>query len=350
MVLIPGLLKSGSVADAPLFSRLISLAERIPSVAGAAGSENSQLPVFSNVDSRHCGLESLVMHSVFKHTHDSCAARFTYQQDFPDATENPVVLRADPAYQQIDMNNATLSDPALLDLNIEQAQALVSTLNDFFKEDGLRFEQTDPQRWYCHFDVYPDVQTLTPGVAVDRDVSDCRPTGADAVTWRKHLAEIEMLLFEHPVNSHRESLGQLPVNTLWLWGEGRCDESPVPNIDLAGDNFYSRSVAEYVGLEYLSIDQLNADHALVCTIDALEKNSVAGEASFNAALNALESSLGAHLWQNLKPDAYPIILIWCGGSGAFLVNSSVRKKFWLKAWRKPYALSAHLQNTQPAMP
>ena len=35
------------------------------------------------------------------------------------------------------------------------------------------------------------------------------------------LNELQMLLHDHPVNQAREARGELPVNSLWLWGGGR---------------------------------------------------------------------------------------------------------------------------------
>ena len=47
------------------------------------------------------------------------------------------------------------------------------------------------------------------------------PQGDDAPHFRSLLNELQMLLFEHPVNQAREARGELPVNSLWLWGGGQ---------------------------------------------------------------------------------------------------------------------------------
>jgi hypothetical protein len=39
--------------------------------------------------------------------------------------------------------------------------------------------------------------------------------------FRSQLNELQMLLHEHPVNQTREARGELPVNSLWLWGGGQ---------------------------------------------------------------------------------------------------------------------------------
>ena len=50
------------------------------------------------------------------------------------------------------------------------------------------------------------------------DPSAGLPSGAGAGTLRGLGAEMEMWLYEHPLNLERRGRGELPVTTLWLWG------------------------------------------------------------------------------------------------------------------------------------
>jgi hypothetical protein len=50
------------------------------------------------------------------------------------------------------------------------------------------------------------------------DPSAGLPRGAGAAALRGLGAEMEMWLYEHPLNLERHSRGELPVTTLWLWG------------------------------------------------------------------------------------------------------------------------------------
>ena len=67
-------------------------------------------------------------------------------------------------------------------------------------------------------------------VAEDRHVIDEQkpdkflPTGKDTGTHRNLVSEIEMALHEHEVNLAREAEGELPINSLWLWGGGTAPE------------------------------------------------------------------------------------------------------------------------------
>ena len=68
--------------------------------------------------------------------------------------------------------------------------------------------------------VTPAATTTEPARIVGGNVADALPQGAGAPTLRRLGAEIEMWLYEHPVNVARVSRGELPVSTLWMWGGG----------------------------------------------------------------------------------------------------------------------------------
>jgi hypothetical protein len=46
------------------------------------------------------------------------------------------------------------------------------------------------------------------------------PSGMDAGSYRNLRSEVEMALHDHETNLRREARGELPVNSLWLWGGG----------------------------------------------------------------------------------------------------------------------------------
>jgi hypothetical protein len=57
------------------------------------------------------------------------------------------------------------------------------------------------------------------------DPSAGLPSGPGAATLRGLGAEMEMWLYEHPLNLERCGRGELPVTTLWLWG---AQQNPGP--------------------------------------------------------------------------------------------------------------------------
>jgi len=331
VVLVPGLLAlpvaTIPAADTPNLSRMLSASEQLDC-----------LPVDD--------FESLLIASVIADQRKTCAASLAYAFEFGDGSDN--VLFVDPAYQQIDMNNATLAAPGVLSLEADEAEALLLTLNQHFAADGLRFEQKNPQRWYCHFDNVLDIHTTPVSAAIDRDVAECRPTGKDSRAWRSKLAEIEMLLFEHAVNSERQMRGLLPVNTLWLWGEGNCVAQASPVVDIVSDNLYAESLASHLGLTHYSVQQLqNADNITRPVIYALQQFEAVTDDIYTESVKKLDSSLGDILWSQYQSGRLPEILIWCGRDQLFHVPATTGRvrgiTRWVKSLHKPKPLSAYVQ-------
>ncbi len=345
VLLVPGLLEGPGLHLVAVhrLRQLLSLASR-PEISAR---ENSDATDFN---SQMIGLENLAMASLQPTAANNCAAYLTYQAEFP-LQLNTNVLRADPAYQQIDMNNATLADPSLVQLSAEESNGFIETLNEHFAQDGISFEFAQPNRWYCHFKELPMVNTVSFTAAVGHDVTACRPVGVDTRRWRSKLAEIEMLLFEHPVNEARQARGELPVNTLWLWGEGDCENSlTVPELNIVSDDFYTQSLASHCKLAHQSLTDLEntkgnsalANKALLLVVNKFAANAATGDTqAFEKELLWVEEFIAKMLWSNLKKTSgWPVIVIWCGGTQFFKVDASVKNKFWRKAWRKPSPLSA----------
>ncbi len=341
LVLVPGLLSGAREANTKVSAaicRLLGFAEQI-------GFPDNEEP----------SVESLVAGCLLPAAGASCAAHLTYLKDFPVTANRDKkavnVLRADPAFQQIDMNNATLGNPLELDLTQDECDQLQQTLNNHFADDGLHFESKDPQRWYCHFKNMPQVTCTPISAAIGRDVARCRPDGADARQWRSKLAEIEMLLFEHPVNTARQQNNKLPVNTLWLWGEGSPDSTAgVEKFSVYSDNFYTQSVCEFSGVECRELpissdtSSLTGRPALIVIDKFTHAKSSADD--HDNSLQWFDEAICNQLWNRLKTSDLSEIVIWCGDSRLFRVRASVKRQLLRRLFYKPQPLAAFLPENE----
>jgi hypothetical protein len=85
------------------------------------------------------------------------------------------------------------------------------------------------------------------------------PQGPDALRWHGIFNEIQMLFFEHAVNQAREARGELPINSVWLWGGGREPEKLLrPFARVYGDSPLALALAQTTGM---SVAALQADAA-----------------------------------------------------------------------------------------
>ncbi len=127
-------------------------------------------------------------------------------------------LRADPVHLNLEHHEVVLQ--ANVRLTVGEADALCATLNEHFAADGLRFVAPHQQRWYLALNDLPGISTSPLSLVAGKDIHTYLPQGPDALRWHRILNEIQMLLFQHPVNQAREERGEPPANGLWLWGGG----------------------------------------------------------------------------------------------------------------------------------
>jgi len=105
------------------------------------------------------------------------------------------------------------------DVTDSEAASLLEILQAYYPE--WRFERTRDGMWFVIADESPDLETTPLEQVLGENINDHLPRGADAMRWIKALNEIQMILFDAPVNENREASGQPTLNSLWLWGGGR---------------------------------------------------------------------------------------------------------------------------------
>ena len=160
-------------------------------------------------------------------------------------------LRADPVHLHPHGSTLTLVRSRDTGLSHAESVALCTSLNELFESDSLRFRSfTDaPDDWYVSLEHAPALQT-TPVTAVrGLSIDHWLPVGADARAWQRRMTEAQMVLHDHPVNDAREAAGLLPVNSLWLWGEGRLAVPlPSPFSAVFSDEPSTRGFALHAGV------------------------------------------------------------------------------------------------------
>ena len=138
------------------------------------------------------------------------------------------VLCADPVHLAADRDTVLLVQ-TIDDLSQGDAETLVRMLDRHFAGDGLHFEAVRPGAWFARRRQPAGLVTTPPDVARGRDLMANLPRGADSGIWKRWQNEIEMLLYEHPVNAAREQGGMPAANAVWFWGGGRmADVASVP--------------------------------------------------------------------------------------------------------------------------
>jgi hypothetical protein len=163
------------------------------------------------------------------------------------------------------------------DLAASDTQALLAQLNMHFAADGLAFVAPRPDRWFVRAPRPMTIATSALTRAIGQPLHPLQPQGADAGTWRRWTSEIEMLLYEHPVNVDRERRGMTSVNSVWFSAGGRLpppDRSQVAPRSFAADQEIA-ALAQHAGSAHSplptqlasALAQAPRDRDLVIVID-----------------------------------------------------------------------------------
>jgi hypothetical protein len=248
-------------------------------------------------------------------------------------------LRADPVHLSVMRDRIVLADSSMLDLPQREAEELCA---DIARHFGAAFSPVawHAQRWYLPFAAPPRLATTPLSIAAGRDIDPLLPSGDDALHYRSVLNELQMLLFEHPLNQAREARGELAVNSLWLWGGGLLPARPENALAVYGDDADVRALARFGAADVharpggFSADLLH-ERALI-VLDQLRAGGQVGDAyGWREAIVGLERDWFAPLLAALRRGGRARLLDPVHGQALAVSRADV----W-KVWRRPHMLGA----------
>lgn len=157
-------------------------------------------------------------------------------------------IRSDPVYARAGLGELTLIHSRELAITAKEANTIVASINDHFSNESWRIESPNPYRWYIQCVDAPGIRTTPLSQVTGPVTEEYLPVGEQAAYWRAVLNEIQMLLHSHPVNLQRETDESLPINSVWMWGEGRQSHVDKNRWDmLCSDNHIGRAIARSAG-------------------------------------------------------------------------------------------------------
>ena len=139
--------------------------------------------------------------------------------------------------------------PADLALSQQEADKLLEAMQPWFAEEGLALvpmptDKLGVTQWLVQGDLLNNLRTASLDRVCGRNVESWQPLNSNAATspsaaraapLQRLQSEMQMLLYNHPVNEHRVQQGQLPVNSFWVSGTGILPDS-VPTFPEGDEN------------------------------------------------------------------------------------------------------------------
>jgi|SRR5690606_38229444 len=258
--------------------------------------------------------------------------------------EQAVWLRADPCHLHVNRDKLILTDAHTFELEREEAEALVESLNRHFAEDGMTFYPMQPERWYVRLNDVPSIRTTPLDAARGRDIDPLLPEGEAAKHWRHLLNEVQMLLHDHPVNEAREARGAPAVNTVWFWGAGRHEAlSRRPYNRVRARDPLAAGLAQSSGASILPLPDdaaqwlpnAPADGVELMVLESLVAPAGYGNAyEWRTRLEALEREWFAPLLAALRSGRIGMLTIHALGGGMNFDAETTRQDlryFWRRA-------------------
>jgi hypothetical protein len=275
------------------------------------------------------------------------------QQDWPLAPMTLVAdggvagtaywLRADPVHLRVMRDRIVLADSSAFDLTQPEADALAATIGQHFGAD-LSPIPLHPRRWYLRLDRIPRLTTTALSVAAGRDIDPLQPQGEDAMQFRARMNELQMLLHDHPVNLAREARGDLPVNSLWLWGGGTQPAVPAKRTILYARDATAHALGAFCNAQvhplpnHLEEPMFDAE-SLILLDDLAHAGQCGDPYGWREALRTLEVNWFAPLLATLHTRGRSDLRLADPISGKAL---HLRRADAWKLWRRPRSLISML--------
>jgi hypothetical protein len=175
---------------------------------------------------------------------DVPVAAITRYQDNAGDTSG-IWMRADPVHLSADRDGLILMDSFILNLSQHDALAIAAEANQVLQDYGLTIEVPFEDRWYIQLDDVLDMTTTELSSIVGSEVTAYLPIGEGSGKIHGLLNELQMHLFSSDINQQREARGELPVNSIWLWGSGQLEDISQTDLSVMfTDDIYATCLAQ----------------------------------------------------------------------------------------------------------
>jgi hypothetical protein len=138
--------------------------------------------------------------------------------------DNSPVWLAELVHVSPSRDGAALQPAGELAITPEQSVALFESAQGLFAGTGFTLHTDSTERWRIELPAGFAPPCASPTLVGISSVNDWWPQDIAARPWRRLVNELQMLWFEHPVNQARYLKGQVPINSLWLFGGASRDQ------------------------------------------------------------------------------------------------------------------------------
>jgi len=219
-------------------------------------------------------------------------------------------------------------------MTVEEAESIAASFNAMFAGEGWRLHASEGEL------ILNSHAPLPAGLASLSEVSggyldDYLPAGDEARPWRRMLNELQMMLFEHPVNEAREQHGQPPVNGLWFWGCGSAIDSLPRLIDrVSGEPVVLRGMASLMGAQHVpavarasQLGELDG-RMVVHWPDAADALAAGDATDWLTAIGRFEDGWARELVSGLNNGSWGVVRLHVAPGWRWTIRKTDLKRVW----------------------
>ena len=237
-----------------------------------------------------------------------------------------------------------LEERGLLKLPVRERAALATDFAAVFSDSGIQLVPLESGGFLVNGVGLPgsDAHSIEPARCVGVPMDGTVPIDRALQRLR---AEIEIWLFEHPVNRERSSRGELSVTGLWTWGGGRLDPLRAPHAahSVSAENrayardpyvngLWGSSGARLVSAPPARLQELTeeGDERLIVVIELADYLVAADAATPGDALGELDARWLCPALRGIGTGAWRRLMLVANDRCITLARYDALKK-----WRKP---------------
>ena len=239
-------------------------------------------------------------------------------------------------------NLVTFSDNKMADhsaghISTKEAALLIEELQKAFSDLPVKLYTGVSYRHLCVISGQDfDVRTQPPHDMIGEKISKNLPKGKGAAMLEEMIARSQQLFDNHEINRTRRDLGENPVSSIWLWGEGKKAmlESFKKRFGLKGATITAvdlvRGISKLIGFDVIDVEgatgyvDTNYEGKANAAIEALNDHDIvfvhvegpdeaghAGQAEIKKiALERIDKYIVGPLHEHLKTyDQYRILVM-----------------------------------------
>ena len=128
-------------------------------------------------------------------------------------------LYVEPTHLRVDRDRLLISEPELLQLNDMETEQLLTIINNHFDSE-LSIHKYQDNLWLmgCNIDV-SEIKSYPIIDIIGENIDEFLHSGNHSLKISSLMNEIQMLLFDQPLNNLRQAEGFLSVNSIWIWNK-----------------------------------------------------------------------------------------------------------------------------------